>query len=142
MFTIRLSVRENAASREALYRAGIDQATVRAALADDSAAWIAEEEGRAVGFSMADRGDGSVFALFVRPGCEGRGHGGALLDAAVDWLRAGGIDSVSLAVGPNTRAHRFYLKRGWIETGREENGDVALQPGGAAGSKRQDTRGR
>jgi GNAT superfamily N-acetyltransferase len=76
---------------------------------------------------MADRRDGSVFALFVRPEFESRGYGAALLEAAVDWLFARDFEHVRLEVGPGTRAHRFYLKCGWIEVGTGTNGDVVMQ---------------
>jgi ribosomal protein S18 acetylase RimI-like enzyme len=67
-----------------------------------------------------------VFALFVRPGFERRGCGGTLLKSAVDWLFVRGFDHLRLEVGPQTRADAFYLKRGWVETGRESNGDVVM----------------
>ena len=65
--------------------------------------WVAERAGKVVGFSMADRADASIFALFVLPGYEGRGLGSRLLDLAVDWLRANGAEKVWLTTGPRTR---------------------------------------
>jgi GNAT superfamily N-acetyltransferase len=128
LFDIRLSVRENSATREGLYALGVDEDAVVAAITTQGRGWIAEDEGRVVGFSIADQNEGSVFALFVRPEFEGRGHGGSLLDAAVAWLLTRGFEHLSLAVGPNTRAHGFYLRRGWVETGVvEPNGDIELK---------------
>ena len=127
LFEIRLSVRENSATREGLHALGIDEKAVATAITSQGRGWIAEHEGLAVGFSIADQKEGSIFALFVRPRFEGRGYGGNLLAAAVDWLFDCGFRHLSLAVGPNTRAHRFYLRRGWTETGVvEPNGDIEL----------------
>ena len=128
MFDIRVSVRENAMTREQLDDSGIDVSVVAGAITESGRGWIAEENGQAIGFSIASREDGSIFAVFVRPEFEGKGHGGRLLDAAVGWLCSRGFERLWLATGPNTRAHRFYLKRGWVETGEaEENGDIHME---------------
>lgn len=127
MFEIRVSVRENSTTRERLYALGINDEAVANSITNEGRGWIAEENGQAVGFSMADLRDGSIFALFVRPEFERRGYGGALLAAAVRWLLSRNFKQLWLAVGRDTRAHRFYLKRGWVETGVIENGDVELR---------------
>src|SRR5688572_33228386 len=103
IFAIRVSVRENSATMENLYKHGIDEQMVAGAITASGRGWIVEEGGRAVGFSIADQLEGSVFALFVRPESKGRGYGGGLLDAGVQWLFAKGFDCVWLAVGRNTR---------------------------------------
>jgi GNAT superfamily N-acetyltransferase len=128
MFEIRLSVRENAATREQLEKYGIDEAFVAGAIRTPGRGWIAEEDGRAVGFCIADQEGADILALFVLPEFEGRGHGGRLLNTAVQWLFLHGVKRVTLATGPRTRSHRFYLKRGWTETGHvEANGDLELE---------------
>jgi GNAT superfamily N-acetyltransferase len=83
----------------------------------DLGCWVAEDVGRVIAFSMADRRDASIFALFVLPDHEGRGHGTRLLDACERWLRAQGHRSASLTTGRGTKAHDFYLRRGWQVTG-------------------------
>jgi GNAT superfamily N-acetyltransferase len=128
IFDIRTSVLENSATRVQLYKSGIDEDAVTAAITTGGKGWIAEDREQAVGFSIADRLDGSIFALYVRPESEGRGHGGNLLSAAVAWLFDQGFERLWLAVGRGTRAHSFYLRRGWAPTGRvEPNGDVELE---------------
>jgi GNAT superfamily N-acetyltransferase len=128
MFEIRLSVRENAATREQLERHGINEAFVAGAIRTPGRGWIAEEDGCAVGFCIADREGADILALFVLPEFEGHGHGGRLLNAAVQWLFLHGVKRVTLATGHQTRSHAFYLKRGWRETGRvEANGDLELE---------------
>lgn len=128
MFDIRVSVRENAATRQNLIQNGIDEAFVAGAIRSPGRGWIAEEGGRVVGFCIADHHGGDIMALFVLPEFEGRGHGGRLLDAAVDWLFSEGLGRITLSTGPGTRSHRFYLKRGWTETGTSSpNGDIELE---------------
>ena len=128
MFDIRVSVRENPSTRQQLHNLGIDEQAVAAAITAAGRGWIAEEEGRAVGFTIANRLEGSIFALYVRPEFEGRGHGDRLLQAAVRWLFSQKRERLTLATARNTRAHDFYLKRGWSETGRvEPNGDIELE---------------
>jgi GNAT superfamily N-acetyltransferase len=87
--------------------------------------WVAERAGRIEGFCVARR-EGEVWALFVRPGCEGRGLGQALMGACVDWLVALGVAEAELETGAGTRAERFYRRFGWREVGRRGD-DVILR---------------
>src|SRR5262245_5530023 len=48
--------------------------------------WIYEYEGRALGFSAADKRTSNIWALFLLPAWENRGIGKQLLDEAVEWL--------------------------------------------------------
>ena len=134
MFDIRVSVRENKATLEGLHNAGIDAATVEDYLVRNGRGWVAEDDGRPVGFAVSDGRDGSVFALFVRPESEGKGFGSALLNEAVRWLIAQGFDRPWLEVAPGTRAHGFYLTRGWSDTGRVSGEDIVLSFTGSADS--------
>lgn len=118
---IRLSVREN--------RLG-NPAAVTRAIYDDHVTtigrgWVAELDGRIEGFCIA-RNDGHIWALFVRPGFEGRGLGQALMGECVAWLAATGVAEANLETGTNTRAERFYRRFGWRETERKGN-DVAFR---------------
>jgi GNAT superfamily N-acetyltransferase len=124
---VRLSVRENAATSEELARHGITNDSVAASLLADSKGWVAEAEGEIVGFSIADRASGSIFALFVLPDHEGRGIGGGLLDKALGWLWDGGADRVWLTTDPGTRAARFYERRGWVAAGISGNGEQRFE---------------
>lgn len=75
--------------------------------------WVAEADGEVIGFCYADRVNGSIWALFIQPGQEGRGLGKALLDQATAWLFEQGHERIRLTTGAGTRADRFYAARGW-----------------------------
>jgi GNAT superfamily N-acetyltransferase len=109
MSAIRLAVTENVLSdpsrvTHAMYVDYLDVA---------GRGWVAEIDGAVVAFSYADRVDGSIWALFVQPGHEGRGLAQRLLALATEWLFALGHDTVSLSTGVGTRADRFYARQGW-----------------------------
>ena len=61
---------------------------------------------------------GEVRSLYVDPSVQGGGLGGALLAAATEVLVAqGSTDLVLWVVEGNTRARRFYERRGWAADG-------------------------
>jgi GNAT superfamily N-acetyltransferase len=128
MMALRTSVAENHMSVDDLARLGITPETVVADIeSGERSCFVAEEGERIVGFSMSDRRDGQVFALFTRPGFEGRGHGSRLLAEALGWLIARGHREAWLTTAPGTRAERFYLRRGWRPAGATPAGDVILR---------------
>lgn len=111
---IRLSVQENilrdpSRVTEADYRAYIDEI---------GRGWVAEIEGRIIGFSFANR-SGLIWALFLAPGHEGHGTGRALLALCLAWLREQGVAQAFLDTGAGTRAEAFYRRQGWRETARD-----------------------
>jgi GNAT superfamily N-acetyltransferase len=120
LFDIRTSVRENHLGRAELDAMGITADAVARMLRTRSRAWLAEVEGQPVAFAMADAAQGTVFALFVRPGYEGRG----LLHAAEAWLFAQGWTELWLLTGgdPQIRAHGFYRRAGWQDAGLQPDG--------------------
>jgi len=101
---------------------------------DEEVAWyreqaiflVSEDGGEVVGFSCANHQTGLVWALFVDPAHEGRGHGRALLDAVLAALTAAGIVQAHLTTGAGTRAERFYRRHGWQETGRSLDDHVVF----------------
>lgn len=114
---VRISVTENHLSIEQMAERGITRESVMADIAaGDLGAWVAEESGEIVAFAMADRRDGSLFALFTKPGCEGRGHGSALLAEAEAWLADTGHREFWLSTARGSRAAKFYAGKGWIAT--------------------------
>lgn len=91
--------------------------------------WIAEIDGRVVGFAAVSLPSANVWALFVDPHDEGRGAGRALHDTLVDWLRDHGFERATLSTDPETRASRFYEVAGWRRVGVSENGEVRFELG-------------
>jgi len=123
MSRIRLAVRENALSDPAR----ITEAMYRDYLQARGRGWVAERGGAVIGFAYADRTDGSIWALFVDPACEGLGAGRRLLRAAVDWLFELGFDEVRLGTQAHTRADRFYAAQGWTREGMKNDIEVAYR---------------
>jgi GNAT superfamily N-acetyltransferase len=71
--------------------------------------WVAEEDGRVVGFAAL--GDDDLDHLYVAPGAQGRGIGSALLARAKDQRP----DGFELWVfQQNTGARRFYERHGCV----------------------------
>jgi uncharacterized protein YhfF/GNAT superfamily N-acetyltransferase len=86
--------------------------------------WVAEADGRIVGFAIADLERLDIWALFVDPQQEGHGIGRQLQDAMLDWMFEQGIDRVTVGTTAGTRAERFYARSGWRSVGRDIAGDV------------------
>jgi GNAT superfamily N-acetyltransferase len=127
MFVVRTAVGENHLNAAQLARRGITQASVAQSLRSGCQAWVAENRGQVVGFSIADLDYASIFALFVLPAYQGIGLGSRLLELATQSLWDHGADLIWLATEPRTRAAAFYQRRGWIVTGTEGNGDLRLE---------------
>ncbi|PTM42187.1 GNAT family N-acetyltransferase [Bosea sp. 124] len=87
---------------------------------------VADDGGEVVAFSCANHQTGLVWALFVDPAHEGRGHGRALLDAALERLKAVGHAQAHLSTGAGTRAERFYRRHGWRDMGRDLDGQIVF----------------
>ncbi len=109
MSAIRLSVVENVLR---------DPSRVTPAMYEDyleaaGRGWVAEIGGEVRAFSYADRHQGSIWALFVKPGYEGHGLAKQLLALATGWLFVLGHQSVTLTTTAGTRADRFYARQGW-----------------------------
>lgn len=124
MFTIRTSVTENYQSREDIAALGITPTSVAAMLNADCAAWIADVDGNAVGFAIANASEQTLFGLFVLPSHEGQGIGRALIQAAEQWLWDQGSHEIWLVTGhdPQLRAYGFYSHLGWIPVGLQADG--------------------
>lgn len=120
MHSLRMSVAENRLAdpsrvTEADYFRYLDQ---------PQASWVAESDGRIVGFAVADLHARSIWALFVSPDHEGRGIGRSLLAKVTESLVATGPGPFHLVTAPNTRAERLYLAAGWVKVGVEPNGEI------------------
>jgi ribosomal protein S18 acetylase RimI-like enzyme len=74
---------------------------------------------------------GELYAIYLDPDAWGKGHGRALMDAAVTGLLdAAYTEAVLWVLGTNQRARRFYEIAGWSADGAtkvERRGDVELR---------------
>lgn len=127
IFHVRTSVKENLLTLQQMRLMGITPESVAASLAKDSKAWVAEERGHIVAFSIADRSTASIFALFVLPEFEGRGLGTRLLDLAISWLIENSAKKIWLNTAARSRAAAFYRRRGWVCAKIEKNGELRLE---------------
>ena len=81
---------------------------------DQTAGWVAIENGRVVGFCIRDEAD--ITALYLDPSARGRGVGKGLLNLARE-----DCDEVSLWVfEANTKALAFYTREGFAEILRSD----------------------
>ena len=97
-----------------------------------SGVFVAEEEGRVIGFASfgpsrdPDAGPevGEILAIYVDPSVVGAGVGRALLDAAIEALCEAGYRRATLWVlEANSHARRFYERAGWTWDGTTSRHD-------------------
>lgn len=120
MHALRMSVRENKLSDPSK----VTIADYERRLAEPGSSWVAEVRGSVVGFAVADFPSRSIWALFVKPGFEGRGIGRSLLQEVTRRLEAAGPGTLHLSTEAGTRAERVYAAAGWARAGRLPNGEV------------------
>jgi GNAT superfamily N-acetyltransferase len=102
--------------------------------------WVIEIGGEIVAFAIANARDGNVWALFVHPEHERRGHGRRLHEAMIDWCWRHGLSKLWLTTAPGTRAERFYDAAGWSRAG-VVGGELRfelLRPRGSAAGRELD----
>lgn len=94
---------------------GIEPDSVLSRLRQDHAGWIALIEDKPVGFTMANRGSGELWAIAVLPEWEGRGIGRELMRQAEAWLFSHGWKEIWLTthVDEEFRSVGFYRRLGW-----------------------------
>jgi GNAT superfamily N-acetyltransferase len=97
------------------------QKDVEDALADDRMrVWVADEDGRAVGFVAArldpDESMGEIYMLAVDPDHQRRGLGIELTSVATEWIRAEGMPIAMIDTGgdpSHAPARRLYEQAGY-----------------------------
>jgi GNAT superfamily N-acetyltransferase len=130
MHRIRMSVAENRLSEPGR----VQPDDYRVMLRDRGRGWVAEIDGRVVGFAVVDRSRANIWALFVDGAFERRGIGRALHDRMMDWLFATGAERAWLTTETGTRAERFYRAASWRHVGTE-NGEARYELSRQAYSK-------
>ena len=119
---VRMSVRENR-----LTTTVITEADTVAMLEVNGRGWVVECEDEVIAFAIGNATNGSLWALFVHPDHEARGHGRRLLERAVRWLHSRGWRRLWLTTEPHTRARGFYEAAGWRCIGPAPHGEVRLE---------------
>ncbi|HFV9292216.1 GNAT family N-acetyltransferase [Serratia fonticola] len=109
-----------------LAKYGITPESLPAMLTGRQRGWIAEIDGIARGFAMADADNASVFALFVEPGFERQGIGRNLMVEVEKWLAGMGCQQIWLETDRNrlVRANGFYRHIGWLESNLQPDGQA------------------
>lgn len=95
----------------------------------DHRVWVAEEDGRAVGFAAwgptrdtdAPPGSAELYSIYLERVAAGRGIADALVSAALKEVQREGLAPVFLWVlAANPRARAFYVRHGWrLDGGRK-----------------------
>ncbi len=96
----------------------------------DVQAWVAAADGAVVGHVALGHDDDiagtekgpslAIMRLFVAPAAHGRGVGAALLDAAVDFVRANTSRPVLTVADSGGAAIRLYERLGWRRIGQRQ----------------------
>lgn len=122
MHRVRLSVQENR-----LISTTLTERDYLVEIEATGRGWVLELEGNIVAFAVGNAANGSIWALFVEPGYEGRGYGRELHDIMIAWLWEQGHDRLWLSTDAGTRAERFYLAAGWQRAGLTERGEIRFE---------------
>lgn len=122
MHRVRLAVRENRLTSSA-----IGEADYVPQIEETGRGWVVEDGGEVVGFAVGNAATGNIWALFVDPAHERRGHGRRLHDVMVAWLFSRGVELLWLSTDPGTRAQRFYEAAGWSFAGVLPDGEARYE---------------
>ena len=106
---VRLTVKENVLNNPAL----VPKQDYVQYINNYGKGWICEIDNQIVGFSIVSVLHQNVWALFVLPEHESRGIGKQLHDIMIDWYFDQTEQTIWLGTEQNTRAEKFYIKRGW-----------------------------
>ena len=113
-------------------RAGREGLARRFATDSEYDAFVADEDGRIVGFVACgvpeEPGEArELFAIYVRPESWGSTAASGLMRAALDAMQARGVpDAILWVLDDNPRARRFYEREGWHADGTAESEYLGL----------------
>lgn len=129
MHRVRMAVREN--RLESLALTPDDYVD---AIESPGGGWVIVDDDLIVAFAVGNSETGNIWALFVDPRHECRGHGRRLHDTMLEWLEAQGLQRLWLTTEPGTRAERFYVAAGWRPVRRTSSGEILFERIRKAGS--------
>lgn len=88
-------------------------------------AWliVARSDGEAIGFAMGRTilAEAELLLLAVAPSAQRKGVGRAVIEMAIDRLRADGVDKLHLEVRKCNSARSFYEDLGFVGVGMRKN---------------------
>lgn len=122
LLEIRLSVREN----QLLDPGSVTEELCADYLTNRGIGWVCDIKNIVAGFAILDMANKEVWALFIHPDFEANGIGSLLHDTMIAYYFEHHESALTLSTEPNTRAHRFYLKKGWKVAGINEKSEVKL----------------
>lgn len=120
---IRMAVKENVLNNPSLVTTD-DYINY---LTDSGKGWVCEIDEMITGFAIIDSIRNHIWALFVDPAYEGIGIGKRLQAVMLGWHFGQRMNSLWLTTSPGTRAEKFYRNTGWVETGRDHNGEIIFE---------------
>lgn len=120
---IRLSVKENVLSNPLL----VSYDDYVNYLTNSGKGWLCEENNKVLGFSIIDASQQNIWALFVKPGFEGKNIGRQLQQLMLDWHFSQSTKTLWLSTSPKTRAEKFYERSGWVNAGLLISGEVKFE---------------
>lgn len=120
---VRHAVKENRLSNPNL----VTDEDCRNYLEDRGKGWVSLEDDKLIAFAIVDLQDHNVWALFVHPDSEKRGHGRQLHDKMLNWYFEHSQHSLWLSTSAGTRAETFYKKAGWTEVGPYGKGEIKFE---------------
>jgi len=94
---------------------------------DDVEVLVAEEDGRVAAWATVGPSrdldcDGELYGIYAAPEAWGGGAGGAVMERALEELRARFQEAILWVLSDNPRARRFYEKHGWTLDGATKRG--------------------
>lgn len=95
---------------------------------DAIAFYVAELEGRVVGFASAERtwaDEVELHTLYVHPDRWGGGIGSALVDRVTEWARAEGVDRIACGVLADNAVGVGFFDAVGFARGRETEAEIA-----------------
>jgi len=133
IFDVRVRTWHNPNGVVEMAQMGITHESVIELMQESHRGWLAEDEGRVVGFVMGDRTSGEMWVIAVLKECENRGIGRALMELVEKWLVEEGCEELWLTTDQDEacRAVGFYRRLGW-EDWKMENGDRFMRKAGTA----------
>lgn len=108
LWHVRYAVTENT-----LARGRISDQTLQQSIELTGRGWVIEDGGTIRAFAIGIAATGNLWALFVHPSAQGRGFGGRVHAAVIDWFRTQPVRTLWLSTGTHTRARSFYDRHGW-----------------------------